>query len=156
VFRHRDQPLAHGLIEAARTVHGNDGDDAGTRGDLLEFQAPRDRHHPDAVERAAGADRRAVKGLVRIQKIRAIGIQMPRIRRQLDGRAHLVADQMDGIEVMGKPDEIAVVAVVAGTPTAFGIVDIGRARDQSEYDVSAAQRHAPLGVTRRQDERCGR
>ena len=55
-------------------------------------EAARDRHHPDAVERAPGADRRAVKHLVRIQEIRAIGVEMPGIRRQLDGRAHLVAD----------------------------------------------------------------
>ena len=34
---------------------------AGTRGHLLETDAARDRHHADAVERAPGADRRAVK-----------------------------------------------------------------------------------------------
>ena len=35
---------------------------------------------------------------------------MARIRGQLDGRADLVADQMNGVEVVREPDEVAVVA----------------------------------------------
>ena len=57
VLGHGDQPLGHRLIEAARAVHRDDGDDARARGDLLEVEAARDRHHADAVERAPRTDR---------------------------------------------------------------------------------------------------
>jgi hypothetical protein len=41
VLRHRDQSLAHRLIEAARTVHRDDGDDARALGACARKRDPR-------------------------------------------------------------------------------------------------------------------
>ncbi len=79
---------------------------------------------------------------------------MPRGRRQLDGRAHLVADQMDGVEVLREADEVAVVPVVSRTTTPLAIVNIGRTCDQPEVDAVPAHGHALVGVAR--GERKGR
>ncbi len=71
---------------------------------------------------------------------------MPRIGRQLDGSAHLIADEVDGVEVLRKPDEVAVVRVISGTAAALAIVDIGRPCNQSEVDVVAAHDDALAGI----------
>jgi hypothetical protein len=153
VLGHRDQAVAHGLVIATRTVHRNDGDHARAQSQFPGIQAAGNRHHPNAVERAAGADRRAVIDLIRIQQICPIGIQVPRIGRQLDGGAYLIADEVDGIEVLRKPDEVAVVRVISGTAAPFAIVDIRRPRNQPEIDVVAAHDDALAGVAWSQGKR---
>ena len=77
---------------------------------------------------------------------------MTRIGRQLDRRAHLVAEQVDRVEVLGKPDEVAVVAQVARAPAALAVVHVGRSGDEAEADVPAAEDDLPGGVARREDE----
>ena len=44
---------------------------------------------------------------------------MAHVGRQLHRCAHLVADEMDDIEELRQPDEVAVVTIVAGSPTAL-------------------------------------
>ena len=89
-----------------------------------------------------------VKDPVRIQKIGPIGVQMPGVRRQVDGRADLIADEMDGVEVLREPDEVAVIPVIPRTPPALAIVNVGWARNQAEIDVVSADDHALGGIAR--------
>ena len=67
----------------------------GTRGHLVERDAARDGHHAYAVERAARADGGAMISAVRVHEVRAVGVEVARVRRQIHRRADLVADQVD-------------------------------------------------------------
>ena len=68
---------------------------------------------------------------------------MPRVRRQLDRRAHLIADQMDGVEELREADEVAVIAQVSRPAAALAVMHVGRACDQAEVHVIAAENDAP-------------
>ncbi len=80
---------------------------------------------------------------------------MTSVGRQLDGRADLVADHVDGVEVLREPDEVAVVAIVAGSASAHAVMDVGRSGDQAEDQVVAAERDGMCGIARRQRELAG-
>ena len=56
VLGHRDQPVGHRFIEAARAVHGNDGDHARARGELLRGRG-RARSPSSGCRRARAARR---------------------------------------------------------------------------------------------------
>lgn len=71
---------------------------------------------------------------------------MPGSRGQLYGRAYLVADQMNGIEVLSQADEVAVVLVIAWPAPALAITNIGRTCDQPEIEMIAAHDYALFGV----------
>ena len=75
---------------------------------------------------------------------------MARIGRQLDRRADLVAEHVDAVEMLRQPDEILVVAKIAGPPAALHVVDVGRPGDQREIDRVAAEMDRALRVARRQ------
>ena len=74
---HRDQAVAHRLIEASRAVDRDDGQNTRTSSNLLEIDTARNRHHAYAVERASRPDCAHVKNLVEIQEIGSISVQMP-------------------------------------------------------------------------------
>ena len=152
VHREGDEALAHRLVEAARAVHGNDGDEARAVRDLLEVEAAGDRNHSHGIERAPRADRRAMKYPVRVDQVCAVGIEMPRVRGHLDGRAHLVAQQVNGVEILRQTDEITVIPEVAGPAAALAVVDVRRPCHEPEVDAVAAHHDAPCRVARLQDE----
>src|SRR6185312_2036615 len=87
-----------------------------------------------------------------VPDVRAIGIHVARVRGQLDRRAHLVADQMDGIEVMRQADEIAVIGKVARPAPPLAIVDVGWSRHQPEIDVIASKGNLSGGIAWSQRE----
>ena len=154
VLGHGHQAVGHGLVEAARTVDGDDGDDARAVRHLLERDMPRAiAIMPDPVERAPRADRRAVIDPVGVDQVGTVGIEMTRVRRQLDRRADLVADQVNDVEVLRQPDEVAVVAIIAGAAAALAVMDVGRTGDQAEVDVIVSQSDATRRVARRERER---
>ena len=101
--------------------------------------AARDRHHRDAVERPAPADRRDMERLVGQRQIGEVGVEMARIRRHFDRRADLVAEHVDAIEMLRQPDEVLVVAQVSGAPPALHVVHVGRPGDEREVDRVAAE-----------------
>ena len=150
VLGHRHQPLGHRLVEAARRVDRDDRGDAGIVAHLVERQAARDRHHLDAVQRPAPRRSPRHGSLVGQRQIGEVGVEMARIGRQFDRRADLVAEHVDAVEMLRQPDEVAVVAIVAGAAAAFHVVDIGRPGDQGEIDRVAAEVDASRRIARRQ------
>ena len=88
-----------------------------------------------------------------MNKVGPIAIQVSRIRRQLPGCAHLVTDQVNNIQVVRQPYEVAVVGIVAGTTTAVEVVHIRRPGDKAKVEVISAQSDALRAVARRQIER---
>src|SRR5579862_1049028 len=78
---------------------------------------------------------------------------MPRIRRQLNRRTDLVAEQVDGIEVLRQTHEVAVVGVVSGPASALEVVHVGWPGHQAEVDVIAADGYFLRRAARCQHER---
>src|ERR1039457_1278658 len=78
---------------------------------------------------------------------------MPGVRRQVDGRADLIADEMDGVEVLREPDEVAIIPVVTWATAALEIVNVGWACHKPEVDVVSAENQALVAVARGEDKR---
>ena len=150
---HCHQPIRHRAVETAWRVDRNDRVDAWRLGDLLKRQSTRNRHHGDAVERPAPADRRDVERLVGQRQVGEIGVEVPGIGRKLDRRAYLVAEHGDAVEMLRQPHQVVVVAQVAGAAPTLHVVHIRRAGHQREVDRVATEMHRPLGVPRLQRER---
>ena len=64
---------------------------------------------------------------------------MTRIGRQFHRRHHLVADDVDGVEVVRQPDEVLVVGKVALAAAVDAVMHIGRTGDQPEDQRIAAE-----------------
>ena len=81
---------------------------------------------------------------------------MAGVGRQLDRRAHLIAEQMNGIEILRQADEVAVIPEVSGPAAALAIMYVGRSRHQPEVDAVAAHQDAPRGIAGLESEGGGR
>ena len=82
---------------------------------------------------------------------------MAGVRREFQRRRDLVAEHVDRIEMVGEPDEVLVVGEVRRPSTLDLVVNRGRACDQPEHEVIAADVDPPFRVSRGQREggRCG-
>ena len=147
MLRHGHEAIRHGVVEATWTIHRDDGDDAGLCRHLFERVATGNGHHADAVQSAARADGSAVVGTVRIHEIREVSIEMTRPGRQLYWRADLIANDVDGIEVLSQLDEIAVVLMVTRAATAQAVMHIRWPGYETKDEMAAAQSHAMRWVS---------
>ena len=155
VLRHRDESLAHRFVESARTVDRDDGDDAGIAGHLFQRGAARDRRQADCIEHPSRADGAAVKYLVRVHEIRPVGVEVAGICGQLDGRAHLIAEQVDCIEELRQAHEISIVLEISRPAAALQIMDVGWPGDEREAHAVVPEHHSVHGIPRREHERGG-
>ena len=71
---------------------------------------------------------------------------MPGVGGELYRRHHLVADDVDRVEVVREADEVLVVAQVPVAPAAHPVVHAGRPRDETECHVVAAEDQALVRV----------
>jgi hypothetical protein len=77
-----------------------------------------------------------------IDEIGPIGVEMPRVGGKFDRGADLVADQVHRVEVLRESDEIAIVAVIAGTPAPRAVVHVRRPGHEAEREMIVAERYA--------------
>ena len=77
---------------------------------------------------------------------------MPRVGRQFHRRHHLVADDVDGVEVVRQPDEVLIVGQIALAAAIDPVMHIGRAGDQAEHQRIAAEMHLLLRIAAGQRE----
>ena len=68
----------------------------------------------------------------------------------------IAGDEMNRIETLPKPDEVLIVAPVAGPPPSRAVERIGGARHGAEGDVPTANREMTCGIARVQPERLRR
>jgi hypothetical protein len=64
--------------------------------------------------------------------------------------ADLVAKHVDAVEMLRQPDEVLIVAIVAGASPAFHVMHVGRPGDQREVDRVAAEMDFSRRVARGQ------
>ena len=155
VLRHRDQAFRHRLVEAPGAVDGDDGGDPRVGAHLVERHPARDRHQPDAVGGSTRPDRGAVKAQVGAAQVGVVGVEVPGVGGQLHRRHHLVADDVDGVEVVREADEVLVVTQVPVASPAHPVVHAGRPCDEAESHVVAAEDQPLVGVSSGDRERRG-
>ena len=78
---------------------------------------------------------------------------MARVRRQVDRRDDLIADEMDGVEIMRETDEVLIVGEIAGPAAVDLVVHVGRAGDQPEDQRIAADVEPARRIAARKRER---
>ena len=61
-----------------------------------------------------------------------VGVEMARRRRQVDRLDRIAGDELDDVEALGQPQQVAVILEVAGPAAAIEVADVGRAGDGAE------------------------
>ena len=102
-----------------------------------------DPEHLEAVRHLAAAARVEVRRLVRQGQVGEARLEVAELDRhvlRLDARAR----QVDHVEVLRQPDEVAEVGQVARALAAVEVADGGRAADRHGGEVAAAESDVPL------------
>jgi hypothetical protein len=87
---------------------------------------------PDAVKRPSPADRAAVEAQIAECQVGPVGVEVSIVCRQLHGSGDLVANDVDGVEVVSEADEVLVVAQIRRAASVDFVVHGGWAGYEAE------------------------
>jgi hypothetical protein len=140
--RELDQPLDHRPVEAQWRRRVDDGKKAGPLGKLLLAHTLCDARHLQRIEDPCPAEAVGVVDLIGHHDEVANAIQVPRRRRQVHRFHRIATEQVNDIEHLPQPQEIAVVLLIARPPAAGQVGHVRGAGDGGEVDAPSAHEEA--------------
>ena len=155
--RHLDDAVAHRNVERERRVGVDDAEQARLVVELGVGDAAGDPHHLDHVDVALSAQRVHVDHLVGERQQVERRLEMPDRAVDVDRFDGVPAGEVDRVQRLHQPQQVAEVVAVAGATTTVEIGHVGGAGHRAERQMVAADREmvGRVGGVQRELAGCG-